>query len=104
MTKTTKCVRCRKRIATPISAYCGACEEIVEDMQQNDPERNSKECRRCGAVHNHCYIRNKRRTNEVYLTHPDSQHDERIFYLPCVMKVTKKTGLCNFCFSFTIEK
>lgn len=97
MTKTTKCVRCRKRIATPISAYCGVCEEIVEDMANADNERNAKECRRCGAVHNVCYIRNKGKTTEVYFTHPNSQHDQRIFYPPRITKVTKKTGLCDFC-------
>jgi len=84
-------------MATPISAYCGVCEEIVEDIENADMEKNKKECRRCKAVHNCCYIRNKNKTSEVYLTHPNSKHDERIFYLPRVTKVSNKITLCEFC-------
>lgn len=97
MTKHTKCVRCKKRMATPISAYCGVCEEIIEEIENADMDKNTKECRRCKAVHNACYIRNRRKTTEVYFTRLNSQHDERIFYLPCITKVTKETGLCEFC-------
>ena len=97
MPKVTKCVRCRKRVATPISAYCGVCEEIIEDLENADMEKNIKECRRCRGVHNSCYIRNKCKTSEVYLTHPNSQHDTRIFHLPDFIKINKKAGLCQFC-------
>lgn len=85
-------------MATPISAYCGVCEEIVEELETEDMEKNPKECQRCKAVHNHYYIRNKNKTKEVYLTHPNSQHDDRIFFLPTRISIVKKEGLCEFCY------